>query len=225
MALSDPARERLSTGESPQAEVRRYSRRVRWAKVALPVGALLLIGAIFLVGRGLEPPDALLSAEELARLSAGMKLEQPRFAGRTEAGEPFVLRAVTAEPDGAMPNRILLDAPDGELTLADGRLVTGRSNTGTMLRLEERLILDGDVLLESSDGYRFETGRLIVNLGERRSKSIGPIRGSGPAGTIDAGSMRLVAGPEGENATRIFFEDGVRVLFIPAEARDKAAPE
>lgn len=216
MALSEPPR---GGAANPQAAVRRYSRRVRWMKVALPVGALLLIGAIFLVGRGIEPPDALMSAEELARLSAGMKLERPRFAGRTEAGEPFVIRAVSAEPDGAMPNRIRLDRPDGELSLSDGRLLTGRSATGTMLRLEERLILDGAVTLETSDGYRFEADRLILNLGARRAKSIGPVQGSGPSGTIEAGSMRLDAGPEGGDATRIFFEDRVRVVFIPPEAR------
>ncbi|MEM9147734.1 MAG: LPS export ABC transporter periplasmic protein LptC [Pseudomonadota bacterium] len=223
MPLSDLPRNRLVVAESPQAEVSRYSRRVRWMKVALPLFALVLVGAIFLVGRGLETQNALLSPEELARLSAGLKLERPRFAGRTEAGEPFVLRAVSAEPDGAMPNRIRLGEPDGELTLSDGRLITGRSDTGTMLRLEERLILDGAVRLDSSDGYRFEADRMIVNMGARRAKSIGPVRGQGPAGTIEAGAMRLVAGPDGKGATRIFFERRVRVVFIPPGTRQSAA--
>ena len=34
-----------------EAEVRGYSRTVRWMKIALPIGALVLIGLIFLTGK------------------------------------------------------------------------------------------------------------------------------------------------------------------------------
>ena len=221
--------DRLHEGAPPrgarQAALSRYSRRVRWMKVVLPVGALLLIGAIFLAGRSGEPPAGLLSAEEIATLSAGLRLESPRFAGRMETGEPFILRAAAAEPEGAAPDVIHLEAPDGEITLSDGRLLTARSETGVMRREAERLRLDGAVTIETSDGYRFESERLLLDLAERRARSPVPVRGTGPPGSIEAGRMRVLDGGKGASEARILFEGGVRVVFIPRESRPAAAGE
>ena len=206
-----------------QAAIGRYSRRVRWMKVALPAGAALLVVAIFLAGRETGRQEGLLSPEEIAALSAGLRLERPRFAGRMAGGEPFVLRAAAAEPEGAMPDVIRLEAPDGELTLSDGRLVSARADRGLMRRAEERLELAGGVTITTSDGYRFASERLDLHMGERRAESPVAVRGDGPSGSIEAGRMRLLDGEEGAGAARLFFEDGVRVVFIPRSARTAGA--
>ena len=209
----------MAGGTGRQAALGRYSRRVRWMKIALPLGALVLVVAIFLAGRSSAPPSGLLTPEEIATLSAGLRLDNPRFAGRMESGEPFILRAVSAQPESAMPDVIRLAAPDGELTLEDGRLLTARADSGVMHRSAERLRLDGGVLIRSSDGYRFESERLVVHLGTRGAESPVPVRGTGPSGSIEAGRMRVVDGERGTGAARSCLEDGVRVVFIPQTAR------
>ncbi len=215
----DDARDAGPIGGAQQAAVSRYSRRVRLFKIALPIISAGLIGAIFVSGRGEHDVTALLTPAEIARLAAGMKLENPRFVGQTEAGEPFVLRAATAEPDGVVADRVLLARPAGEIEIADGRRLTGRSDRGFMLRERERLVLEGGVRLETSEGQRFESERLILRMADRMARSPGPVRASGPSGTLEAGSMRLTRGEDAAAGTRILFEGGVRVVFIPTEAR------
>jgi len=196
-----------------------YSRLVRWMKVVLPVAALVTVGAIFLTGRGFDSGESLLSPADLATLGAGLRLETPRFTGRTEAGEPYTVRAAWAEPDGAVPDRITLDRPEGEIDTADGRRLSGRADAGLLERREDRLTLRGGVVIETSDGYRFASERLALDFRARTAHSPVPIIATGPAGRIEAGAMRILRGEAGADEARIFFEAGVRVVFIPEAAR------
>jgi len=198
---------------------RGYSRLVRWMKVLLPVAALLTVGAIFLFGRESGTGEALLSAEDLAALGAGLRLEEPQFTGRTAAGEPYRVTAAWAEPDGALPDRIRLANPAGEIETADGMRISGRAETGVLHRGESRLELAGAVRLETDRGHVFESARLAVALAARRARSPGPVTITGAEGRLEAGRMRISGGAEGANAARIFFEDGVRVVFIPRAGR------
>ena len=199
-----------------QARVERYSRTVRRMKVALPVGAVLLIGMIFMFGR---ERAAVIDAEQaagVAGLGAGLRLDNPRFAGVTEEGDPFVVTADWALPDGAMPDRIDLEKPVGELHLADARVVTVRAATGELFRGEERLNLAGDVVLETSDGYRVETPRVEVDLRAKVAVAPERLHATGPRGGIEADRARVVRG-EGEGNTTVRFEGDVRVTWQPDE--------
>ncbi len=211
-------------GGAERAAVDRYTRRVRWMKRLLPVAAAALVGAIFVAGRGPEEPVGLLSAEEMARLSAGLRLDNPRIAGRTDGGEPYFLAARTAAPDGPVPDRIALDAPAGEITLSDGRLLEGRAESGLLLREAGRMTFEGSVVIESSDGYRFRSERLEVLLKSREAESPGPVAGDGPRGSIEAGRMEVLSDPAAAGASRILFHDGVRVVFIPEGAAERGDP-
>lgn len=198
-----------------------YSRLVRWAKVLLPVTALLLVGAIFLIDRDYE--DSFLPPGMAAELGAGMQLENPRFAGVTEAGEPFTVRARRALPDGPVPDLIELDAPEGDIQFGEGTGITVTALKGVMSRAEETLTLSGRVTALSSDGYRAETGRLVIDLENKTALAPGEVRGFGPGGSITAGQMRAAQDvpPRApwSGGTVIRFDGGVTVVFIPGEAR------
>lgn len=195
-----------------QQEMRRYSQAVRWMKILLPIIAAVVIGLIFLVGRergGVADSETVAAA----RLGAGLKLENPRFAGVTETGEPFVVTALSALPDGAMPNLIDLEQPSGEITLGDGLVLTARAETGEMFREDERLNLQGSVVIESSDGYRFETERVEMDLAGKTARAPGSIHAEGPRGGISADSVRM---EQAENRKVVIrFEGNVRVTFAP----------
>jgi lipopolysaccharide export system protein LptC len=204
-------------GGAGQRRVRRYSRAVRWMKVALPLAALALVAAIFLSARDKGELSDLFTAEELATLGAGLKLDNPRFAGVTGRGESFAVRADWALPDSAMPQIIDLERPRGEITLADGRRLTASARTGQMLRREKVLVLEGDVVLDSSDGYHMETARVEFDLEGKTARAPGPVPLTGPRGLIEAGSLRAEAGTGAGEPGKIWFENRVRLVFSPGE--------
>jgi lipopolysaccharide export system protein LptC len=216
-----------------QARVERYSRTVRRMKVALPVGAVLLVAMIFMFGRERAAVIDAEQAADLAALGTGLRLDNPRFAGVTEDGDPFVVTADWALPDGAMPDRVDLEKPVGELHMADETVVTVRAATGELFRGEERLNLAGDVVLETSDGYRIETPRVEVDLGAKVAFAPQRLHATGPRGGIEADRVRVVRG-EGEGDATVRFEGDVRVTWRPEgngqvedapDSRGKQGPE
>lgn len=217
MSVADvPSPSNLSAHRA--AKVRQYSRTVRWMKVLLPVGALGLIGLIFLSGNTREAVIGTEQAADAAMLGAGLKLENPRFAGTTDSGDPFVVTAVSALPDGAMPDLVELERPSGELRMSDGRVLNATSTEGQFYRLGERLVLEGTVRLVTSDGYKVETEQVDVDLSARTAIAPDTFRATGPAGTLDADRARLET-QNGTNAVVLRFEGNVKVTFDPKKAR------
>lgn len=184
-------------------------------KIALPVGAMILIGLIFLTG---EDRQAVVDAEtagDVAMLGAGLKLEKPRFAGVTDTGDPFVVTADWALPDGAMPDRIDLEKPKGEVRLGDGLTLNVEANTGQMRRKDDELHLNGEVELISSDGYTARTERVELDLAQKSAKAPQAIQAEGPRGNIRADTMRMKTAAPGSRDVVVFFEGNVRLQLLP----------
>ncbi|MEO1470119.1 MAG: hypothetical protein AAFV86_13770 [Pseudomonadota bacterium] len=210
-----------------QRRLRHYSRFVRVAKILLPLAAMGVLASIFLSGQPRPGLEDMLSAEEIARLGAGLRLDSPRFAGRTEDGNPFMLSAEAAVPDGPLAEEIALEAPRGQLTLADGRRLTAIAEGGMMRRAAETLTLEGGVTLASEDGYRFETERLTLDFESRSARApgavVGTMDGTDGRGRLEAGRFLMEGMPgtgdgSGEDdgtGVRLIFDGGVRVLFTP----------
>lgn len=190
-------------------------------KVLLPLAAVAVISALFLSAQKQSDLSKIFTTEELLTLGAGLRLDTPRFAGVTENGEPFAIRADWALPDSAMPRIIDLERPEGEIDMSDGRTIAARSTTGRMHRQQKILVLKGGVVLDTSDGYHAETDLLEIDLSAETAMSPGPVSGTGPAGQIDAGSFRATNGENGSVGRTIWFENKVRLVLIPATGPDK----
>lgn len=213
--MSMPGDDGQSYHDRRAAQVRGYSRAVRWMKVVLPIGAVLLIGLIFLTGK--ERGGVLdTSNADLAVLGAGLRLDNPRFAGVTDDGEPFVVTADWALPDGAMPDRVELEAPEGEIRLSDGRTVNVTSQSGEMFRNDELLNLTGEDVLQTSDGYRVETDRVEMDLDAKSASAPSRVVASGPRGGIEADTVEVASQSGDGKAMIIRFDGNVRVTWLPA---------
>lgn len=197
--------------------MRTYSRTVQWMKVVLPMSAILLIGLIFLVGRDRFESTPTQQVINAAALGAGLKLENPRFAGVTSDGDPFVVTALSALPDGAMPDRIELEEPKAELRLDDGSSVNVESISGEMFREQELLNLEGEVILRTSDGYRADAPRVELDLEKRIAVLPQSVVATGPRGAIEADRLRIEQfGPDRNDVTALF-TGNVRVTFTPEQ--------
>jgi len=214
VAIAHPDSEAPGAG---QRRVRLYTRLVRSMKVALPLIALAAMAAIYFGGSDKGKLSDLFTAEELATLGAGLRLDNPRFAGVTERGDSYAVEADWALPDSAMPLRIDLEKPRAEIALEDGRKLTGNATTGHLLRVEKRLVLEGKVVLDTSDGYHLETERLELDMDGKSAHSPGPVHGFGPNGVIESGSLRAEAASKANGPGKIWFENRVRLVFSPGE--------
>ena len=203
-----------------QAAVALYSAAVRWMKIILPVGAVALIGMIFLSGQDRGAIIDLGSSADLAALGAGLKLDKPRFSGVTADGDPFYITADWALPDGAMPNQIDLERPRGELRLGNGLLVNMRSNIGQMMRKDEELHLTGEVEVQSSDGYRAETDTVTFHLNSKTAVVPGRVEATGPRGTLIADRMTVRRVTPESRDIIVRFEGNVRVTYLPKGEED-----
>ncbi|SET62716.1 LPS export ABC transporter periplasmic protein LptC [Oceanicella actignis] len=210
------------------------SRMVRRLKIALPLMALALLSALFLWPRARGPVSGLrYSTADLARLGQGMAVESPSFTGRTEQGEPFVVRAAVARPDAPDPAEVALERVEASLERRDGAQVTLSAAQGRIGVHEQTLALEGGVVLRSSDGYEVTAPSLSADLRGRSVSAPGPVRAVGPAGAIEAGAFRAArveaprpgaAVPEGLAPGDYFwFEKRVRVTYDPAAAREGRA--
>jgi lipopolysaccharide export system protein LptC len=205
-----------------------YSKFVRWFKIGLPLLALGLLSAVFLLPRDNGFDGGLIySTADLLALGEGLTVSNPRFTGTTEEGEPFVVSAVTATPDGPDPKEVVLASPEAKVDL-DGRSVVLTAATGTLLPKESRLSLSGGVTLITSDGYKVTTDAVDANIKSGALDAPGAVRAVGPQGAIEAGSFRAERAPKVKaGATpaatkdlsvgdRIWFENRVKVTYAPA---------
>jgi lipopolysaccharide export system protein LptC len=199
----------------------RRSRRVRFLKIALPAAAVALIAAVFLVS-GRRPVEGLSIGGLAIDPAEGLRLSSPRFTGETGSGQPFVVTADWALPDGPDPGRVTLGPMRGQITLDPQRRVTLEAATGVLFPKDERLTLGDGVTVTTSDGYRATVASAEVDFGAEEARAEGPVAGEGPLGRIEAGAMRA-ARRDGQDY--IWFERGVRVLANPAADRDRPAPQ
>lgn len=209
-------------------EVSRYTRTVRGLKIGLPLLALALLSAIFLIPHKQEFDGGLVYTDaDLLKLGEGLSVSNPRIEGATAAGEPFVVEAERATPDSPDPEQVDLEAVRAAFAQSEGREIRLSARQGTLRPRAETLSLRGGVTLETSDGYEVETGAISADLSEGTADAPGPVVARGPQGSIESGSFRArrVASPEGEEAAQpldglppgdyLWFENGVRVRWTP----------
>lgn len=200
--------------ERRQFRIARRARMVGWAKVLLPVTALVVIAGIFMAGREEGDIADLFTPEELARLGAGLRLDNPRLAGVTGEDRPYQLTASAALPDGPMAERIAFEQPKGQIETPE-RTVQAEAESGLMDRSADRLELSGGVSFQTSDGWTASTDSVSIDLDRRAAAGGGALRATGPNGSLEAGSFRVTSGGEARDEATIWFENGVRVVFIP----------
>lgn len=201
--------------ERQRTRQRRRARIVQAVKTILPVVALGLIGLIFVMGREQGDIGDLFSAEELARLGTGLRLDNPRLAGIADGELPYELTAAAAMPDGPMAQVIELEAPEGEVRAPD-RTYAASAARGVLDRRENRLTLEGGVSASTSDGWKARAPGAVIDLEGQTATGTGRLVANGPNGALEAGGFSVESGGD-TGAPVLHFKNGVRVLFTPPE--------
>jgi lipopolysaccharide export system protein LptC len=193
-----------------------YSRVVAVLKVGLPLVALGLISALFLVQTDDRIGGELTFTEgDMEALGSGLRISNPTFTGASRGGDRFRFTADQVVPDAAPPTRADITALAGEVALHDGPAVALTAAAGALDIADQRLVLRGDVDIETSDGYRMRTDRLTIDLRSGSLAAEAPVATQGPLGQIDAGSLKVAPASDAGEARRFSFGNGVRVVYDP----------
>ncbi|WP_420861859.1 LPS export ABC transporter periplasmic protein LptC [Algirhabdus cladophorae] len=191
-----------------------YSRFVAWAKIVLPLVALGLLSTLFLFSKPIDPslslPYAKVDVEQSAR---EQQIKEPTYSGITSDGAAIKVVAETARPDvdntGLMSAKVLT----AELVLPSGRIMDIQSKRGTIDNNTNQVTLEGNVQLDTSDGYQILTQSLTSALGKTHITTAGTVQGTGPLGFLQAGQMELSQSNDAQYL--LVFKKGVKLIYTP----------
>lgn len=177
---------------------RARSALIKRLRLALPAAA----GAILVLLFGWVAVGAILANLGEARRpgQALIHMTNARFYGRDSDGKPYVLGSVEASRNDNDLKQVALSQPT--LTLDDGGPNPTRvsADSGDYREDTRILRLAGHVVMITSTGDVFHTGRAVVDTVQGTVDGPTPVTGSGPQGAIQANAFDV-------------YDRGARVVF------------
>lgn len=192
----------------------RYSRFVQFAKIALPLLALGLLSTMFLLSRSVDLDDALPFYEGIEQIAREQQLASPKFSGVTSDGSTISVTADSAKPDLTDPRRMTAVKVTADILTQSGSRFMVTSEEALYDGNQDQLNLAGMVRITTSSGYELQTEELSADLAETGLLAPGPVNGTGPSGTLEAGSMEL-SGTSGSQV--LVFKGGVKLVYEPTD--------
>jgi lipopolysaccharide export system protein LptC len=169
----------------------RRRRTVRVAKFLLPVAALVLLSSVALwpeISRTIERSRN--AFHNLAAISVGGVMKQPRYRGYDSQNQPYMVSADTAEKVGE--SRYDLVNPRGDITLHNGTWLQVQSKRGVYVQKADQLDLTRDVVLYRQDGTTLTSNTATVDMKRGAVSSSDYTHAEGPFGTLDAEGFTLL---------------------------------
>lgn len=121
---------------------------------------------------------------------ASLRVVSPRYQDVDEASRPYTVTARVAQQVGGA--QILdLEAPRGDMVLADGGWVHISADAGRYDRPRHHLDLAGNVTVHHDNGMVFRTPEAAVEIQQGAASGDAPVAAQGPFGTIEAEGFRL----------------------------------
>ncbi|MFW6299522.1 MAG: LPS export ABC transporter periplasmic protein LptC [Oceanicaulis sp.] len=196
------------------AGARRRSGLVRALRIALlgAMAALLLNAVLQIAMSGGGETD-----QPMIELTGGERIVNPRFTGRDEGGQPFVVTALSAaRRAGGLGAVADLEAPSLDYALVEAgaeRASKVLAATGVFDESDQSLLLREDVELTTRSGYAFSADSALIRLNEGVIFGEDGVYGEAPWGAVRAGRFEVY-----DEARRIVLENGVRTrLYMDDE--------
>ena len=197
-----------------------YDAFVRWMRRILPLAALLVVLVIiFLPSLQSGEVSFTLSQTDVATVGDQIRMVKPNYRGTDSLGRFFEISAdsgVQVSPDDP---RIELTGITAQMELDEATEARMWSESGSYIPDDDTLRLDGDVLIETTDGNRFTAQQAAFDMTTKIARSDASVVGVGPLGTFIAQNFEIHV----DEALAIF-EGGVRMRVDPT-GRVRIRPE
>jgi lipopolysaccharide export system protein LptC len=191
-----------------------HDRLVRFAKVALPCAAGVLIA--FLATSPLERESDVsfvLDKNQVENAEERMRVEAARYVGTDETGRPFEIVAQTAVQRSSDEPVVDIRGMTARLALDSGPLTITAPNARYHLD-EQTVLVRGPVRLAGPDGYQLQTRDVRIDLKRRVARSVAGVSGAMRLGQFDAGGLQTDLGQR-----RVTLTDGVRLKIVQGAVR------
>ena len=186
---------------------------VRGLKIALPTVALVLLVAMFVMAKQIpELSEIPYASPTLQERSKDQHVSEPHYMGLTQQGDLLNVFAQTITPLNENLSQILVVQPISRVKTKEGRSINLISNSGIVYSDGETMSMEGNVQIETSDGYRLTGSKINVNFNETLMVLNGPVTGVAPSGTLEAGSLTIRRSEESD-ALKFNFKGRVKVVY------------
>ena len=211
---ANPARSRA------YAQARRHSRRVRFLKMAIPLGAFLGIGFVLVV-TFLDPFNRMagVTLGPISLNGTKITMESPRLSGYRSDNRGYEVTATVAVQDIRKPNVVeLSDMKARFATDASGKTTRLVADTGVFDTTKEQLELRRNVRVTTEDGQeaRLETASIDFKAGTVISRERVAVKL--PNGLVEADGLEVL-----DSGKVISFIGRVSTSFEPREEKAPSA--
>ena len=191
-----------------------YSTFIAWLKILLPLAALGILSSVVFFARDADDQRTIPFVTQVGGPDTpDERLTEPEYVGLTSDGSSISMVADRVVPVGG--NVQVLDATDlkGVIEAVDGRIMNAAAPEAQLDLASDLAVMTGEVLIDTSDGFEVVTQGLTTRLDVTLAESDGPLTGSAPFGTLDAGTMRYAVNSDGTSL--LVFNGGVKLLYQP----------
>lgn len=209
------AREDILRRRRQMGRWKRRSAVVRTLRVVLPALCVAIVAAI----AGLAGINTfLLRTASHQPAQPQIRMLKPHFQGRNDSGQPFLITADSAVRDDVDASRVELDRPVFMQGSSPADQTRVSSDHGVYREDTHMLDLEGDVTLDSANGYHFVSAHALVDTEKNNVDGDRPVTGHGPLGQLAASAYAVRNG-----GAYLYFNGHVRTRI--EHGGPAAAPE
>lgn len=168
----------------------RTVRLLRWLLPSCALGLAVLL-VIWPSRHLIELPDVISITGLEQPTSERSTMTNVRFLGTDHNGLPFTISAGTAWHDSGRSAMVFLEDVSGSIVVGTGQWTSIRADSGFFDQTRQLLTLESAVTVSTSDGYRIESERTIIDLERGMAESDTLVEGTGPDGALEAQGFQI----------------------------------
>lgn len=174
------------------ASAKRHTRFVAFLRKTLPVLAVLILAAYFIIsklGVSISVGDLTASIDGIQVADGNLRMTNPKLAGTDKKNGTYVIGADYADQDVKNPNIIKLHAIRAEVSNPDGGWSRMRAVRGVFNSKVERLVMQEKITVATSSGITGELKHASLDTKTQTLRSHRPVVFDLPNGSVKAGAL------------------------------------
>ena len=214
-----------AAGRDPRArayaQARRHSARVRFYKLAIPIGTAAAVAVLVAYTLAAPSRPEGVTLGPISFSGTKITMERPKMTGFHKDTRPYEVTATSAAQDVRKPNVIELTEMRGRFVIDDhGTTARLEASTGVFDTAREHLDLRQNVRVTTDDGHEARLSSAAIDFKAGTVVSREPVTVTMPNGSVEAQGLEIT-----DNGKVLTFTGRVRTVIQPeADAPSAPAP-